>query len=118
MSVPTLDLVPLPGPPADPPRAALVIQLVALATGVAPAAIGARARGDATTVRARHLALYLAHTAFGWPLKRVAAAFGRDRSTVSYACAVVEDGRDDPRLDRSLAALETMLQAAPEGLLA
>ncbi|MBE7219231.1 MAG: chromosomal replication initiator DnaA [Caulobacteraceae bacterium] len=116
MSIP---LVPLPpsDPPADSPRAALVIQLVALATGVSPVEIGAPRRGDAGVVRARHLAMYLAHTAFGWPLKRVAAAFGRDRSTVSYACATVEDGRDDPRLDRSVTALETMLQAAPEGWL-
>lgn len=56
--------------------------------------------------RARHVAIYLAHVAFGVSLGAAAAAFGRDRKTVAYACRVIEDARDAPAFDAALAGLE------------
>ena len=111
--------------PARPPArtiddfalAALVAQLVGLSTGLCAREITSRARGDACVSHARQTAMYLAHTAFGWPLARVGHAFGRDRTTAGYACGLIEDQRDDPRFDARLDALEAMLRAAPEGLL-
>jgi chromosomal replication initiation ATPase DnaA len=46
-------------------------------------------------------------------LGRVAAVFGRDRSTVSHACRVIEGRREDPRFNRWLEALERAAAAAP-----
>ncbi len=38
------------------------------------------------------------------------AFFQRDRTTVAHACGVVEDLRDDPRFDRVLELLETIVR--------
>ncbi|WP_349433462.1 hypothetical protein [Pararhizobium sp. A13] len=45
-------------------------------------------------------------------------AFGRDRTTVSHACNVVEDRRDDPAFDDFVASVERVLTSvfgAPGG---
>ncbi|MFD1252775.1 MULTISPECIES: helix-turn-helix domain-containing protein [Devosia] len=60
--------------------------------------------------KARHLAMYLAHVVFGESLARVGVAFGRDRTTVSHACAQIEDLRDDPSFDAEICRLERCLQ--------
>jgi chromosomal replication initiation ATPase DnaA len=39
-----------------------------------------------------------------------ARAFGRDRSTVSYACHRIEDEREDPAFDERLDALERLIR--------
>lgn len=65
-----------------------------------------RRRGSRRTARARHVAMYLAHVVYGLSLVAVGAGFGRDRTTVAYACGTVEDARDDPAFDAALAGLE------------
>tara|TARA_R110002124_G_scaffold161732_1_gene328954 strand:+ start:202 stop:558 length:357 start_codon:yes stop_codon:yes gene_type:complete len=87
-------------------RAALAIQLIATATGVSAERITARRHRGSRACRARWLALYLAHIAFGWPLERVGHAFGLNRATVSAACRWVEDERDRASLDVWLDRLE------------
>jgi chromosomal replication initiation ATPase DnaA len=64
-------------------RAAFVTSLVAMTTGVCPAQIQSRTRNKAEAARARQIAMYLSHVSFEWPLARVGAAFGRDRTTAS-----------------------------------
>jgi chromosomal replication initiation ATPase DnaA len=59
----------------------------------------ASTRGSPRAAFARQVAMYLAHVVCGLSLSEVGAAFARDRTTVAHACAVVEDGRDDPDLD-------------------
>ncbi len=113
-----LDLAaPRPPSPGDtaPDRAlaAFITQLVAMTTGVAASEIAAMTRRDNRTCTARQMAMYLAHIGCGWPLQRVALAFGRDRSTVSYACHRIEDLRDAPALDALLDACEACVRAAP-----
>ena len=105
-----------PPPPRDDGDAAtatLIVHLVAFATGVGAHELASATRSGAAAARARQVAMYLAHTALSWPLGRVAQAFGRDRSTASYACARVEDWRDDAAFDARLGELEACLQAAP-----
>lgn len=50
--------------------------------------------------------MYLVHIVFGGTYKQVGALFGRERTTVAYACALVEDERDDAALDGKLDLLE------------
>lgn len=61
--------------------------------------------------RARQLAMYLCHVALGRSLQEVGDIFGRDRTTVSYACALMEDMRDDRSFDDAVAALELRIEA-------
>jgi chromosomal replication initiation ATPase DnaA len=60
--------------------------------------------------RARQIAMYVSNVVFGVGMTECARAFGRDRSTVSYACHRVEDERDDPTLDGRLDALERSIR--------
>lgn len=95
-------------------RAAFVTSLVSMATGVCPSDIGSRTRNRAEAARARQIAMYLSHISFEWPLTRVGAAFGRDRTTAGYACHLVEDLRDDADFDAHLSAMEACLKYAPQ----
>jgi chromosomal replication initiation ATPase DnaA len=65
-------------------------------------------RGRSRVAFARQVAMYLAHVTFGLTLTMVGRAFGRDRTTVSHACALVEDARDNPEFDRTLEVLESI----------
>ncbi len=78
----------------DRAKAAFVVHLVALATGVPPKEIMQESRARSQAARARWLALYLIHVGFSLPLMRVAAVFGRDRSSVGLAVRRVEDWRE------------------------
>src|SRR5688500_16723856 len=73
--------------------------LVAAALRVDPLAIRSKRRGKAAVAEARQAAMYLAHVSLGLSLARVGEPFGRDRTTVAYACARVEDSRDDTDRD-------------------
>lgn len=61
--------------------------------------------------RARQLAMYLSHVVLGRTLSEIGEVFGRDRTTVSYACAVIEDMRDDPQFDDTVSGLERQIEA-------
>jgi chromosomal replication initiation ATPase DnaA len=67
-------------------------------------------RGRSRVAFARQVAMYLAHVSFGMTLTTVGQAFGRDRTTVAHACALVEDARDDPEIDRTLELLEAIVK--------
>jgi len=76
----------------------------------------ARSRGSARTAFARQVAMYLAHVACGISLTDVGALFGRDRTTMSHACSLVEDKRDDPDLDCRLEHLEQAIACLIDAL--
>ena len=67
-------------------------------------------RGRSRVAFARQVAMYLAHVSFGMTLTTVGQAFGRDRTTVAHACALVEDARDAPEIDRTLEMLEAIVK--------
>ncbi|AVF02520.1 MULTISPECIES: helix-turn-helix domain-containing protein [Devosia] len=84
--------------------------LVAQHTNVDVSMIFHARRCRINTARARQLAMYLAHVVLGESLTDIGMAFGRDRTTVSYACNLIEDMRDDVEFDREVTDLEMRLQ--------
>jgi chromosomal replication initiation ATPase DnaA len=90
----------------DRTKAGLAMHLVAARTGALPRLMSAGGRLDPPTSRARWLAMYLAHIAFGWTLERVGHAFGLNRATVGAACRWAEEERDVRTVDELLIQLE------------
>ena len=86
-------------PRKDEDRAYLAGALTAYALGLKAEDVLGGTRGSSGEARARQIAMYLLRASLGMSLSRVARAFARDRSTVSYACQVIEDLRDDPDFD-------------------
>ncbi|MCD7111020.1 hypothetical protein LRX75_18455 [Rhizobium sp. DKSPLA3] len=60
----------------------------------------------------RQIAMYVSHVVLQVSLTDIGVAFGRDRSTVSYSCHVVEDRRDDADFDAFVTAIERVITAA------
>lgn len=97
----------------DQVKAGLALHMAAVATGVPVDRMrGVRLVADAS--RARRLALYLAHVAFGWTLDQVADVFGVNRATAGTACRWAEDRRDRPDDDALMERLEGLMRAAVE----
>ena len=90
-------------------KAGLAVHLVAARTGTRPERMVGGGRLDPRSSRARWLAMYLSHVAFGWTLERVSHVFGVNRASVGTACRWVEDERDRPELDALLDRLESLL---------
>ncbi len=67
-------------------------------------------RCPAPVAFARQIAMYVAHVWLGLTLTDVGRHFGRDRTTVAHACRVVEDRREDPRIDRMLSSIESAVE--------
>jgi chromosomal replication initiation ATPase DnaA len=95
-------------------RADAALHLSALAFGVPVAEMLRRERVRPRACRTRWSAMYLAHVAFGWPLERVAHAFGLNRATSSTACRWAEDERDRGDYDTLMDGLESCLRAVME----
>ncbi len=90
---------------------ALAVRLAASAAGVAASEVVTHRRSSRRVSTARQIGMYLAHTAAGLPLAKVAAYFGRDRTTAAHACRLIEDRRDDRKFDAELSELEDLLHA-------
>ena len=95
---------------ADETRAGLALHVVAASTGVSMRALGQGQRLGVAALRARRLAMYLAHVGYGWTLERVAHAFGMNRTTAAKACTWAENQREQPALDALLETLEGCLR--------
>lgn len=63
-------------------------------------------RGRANVALARQTAMYLTHVGLRLSMTQVGILFERDRTTVSHACMIIEDRRDDPDFDLALELLE------------
>lgn len=87
----------------------VVEQAVGLAFRVSPRELRAPTRRRARVAFARQVAMYMAHIACGLSMTEVGALFGRDRTTVAYACGIVEDRRDDTEFDCFLDDLEAAI---------
>jgi hypothetical protein len=66
-------------------------------------------RGSAAAALARHIAIYLCVVDLEISRIRVAAAIGRDRTTVGHAVRRIEDRRDDATFEAELLGLEARL---------
>src|ERR1043165_8030111 len=98
-----------PASPARPPSARTcrwVAFCVARDFGLQPGDLFGPTRGAPRVAYARQVAMYLAHIGFALSFGTISRVFDRDRTTVAHACHVVEDGRDEFRLDLRLEALE------------
>jgi chromosomal replication initiation ATPase DnaA len=62
--------------------------------------------------RVRQVAMYVAHVVLKLNMTDIGRAFARDRTTVLYACHLVEDLRDDPDFDRIIMMTERVALAA------
>lgn len=91
----------------------IVVRTVSGETGVRYCDFFASSRMRLHTAGARQLAMYLCHVLLGMTMTQVGQFFGRDRTTVAYACAHVEDMRDEGGdYDRRLVDLEERIDAA------
>ena len=90
-------------------RTRLAEAAVSRALDISLAELRAATRRKAPVAFARQMAMYLSHVALGVSLTRTAACFGRDRTTASHACRVIEERRDDPTFDVQLCRLEEAL---------
>ena len=88
------------------PWLAVVEAAISSVTAVAVAQMRSPRRGPQRVARARQLAAYVGHVGSRVPIAEVAAALGRDRSTLSHACRAVEQRRDDPSFDAAVTLLE------------
>ena len=88
-----------------------VIALVSKSKNVPRRVLMNRSRCRAPAARARQLAMYLSYVMLGRTLAEIGGIFGRDRTTVSYACARIEDMRDDPLFDAEVSRLEQVIEA-------
>ncbi len=93
-------------------RAELAVSISAAAVGADREDVIGNGRSH-RVVLARQVAMYLVHVACGISLGRVAAAFGRDRSTVAYAIRALELRRDQPEFDNWVQALEESIVHTP-----
>lgn len=62
--------------------------------------------------RVRQIAMYAAHVTLALSMRDVGQGFGRDRTTVLYACHQIEDMRDDEEFDRIVSTTERVIAAA------
>ncbi|WP_332691446.1 helix-turn-helix domain-containing protein [Bosea sp. (in: a-proteobacteria)] len=95
-----------PDPLSRSARARLAEIVVCAALRLPLAALRQERRGVSRVAFGRQVAMYLAHVGLGLNLSQVGLAFGRDRTTVRHACALVEDRRSQPGFELALAALE------------
>lgn len=69
-------------------------------------------RSGADVTRVRQIAMYVTHVALGISMAEVARGFARERTTVRYACQLIEDMRDDVDFDRAIVTTERVAVAA------
>ncbi len=91
-------------------------RVVAMASNVSLSEMRSRSRCKADVAMARQIAMYLAHTKFSILMTEVGLHFCRDRTTVSYACAQIEDRRDEFSFDLMICQLEALLGEAVEAI--
>lgn len=89
-----------------------VIDLMAALFSISGRQLRSPKRHGRSVSRVRQIGMYIAHTTLGLRMVDVAAGFGRDKSTVMYACHLVEDLRDDIEFDRIVARAEQIVRVA------
>ncbi|HXZ68196.1 MAG TPA: helix-turn-helix domain-containing protein [Alphaproteobacteria bacterium] len=91
----------------------MTLGVVSLALGISPSDILSSSR-RAPAVYGRQLAMYLLNTIFRMKHTHIGRALGRDRTTATYACRVIEELRDDPSVEMLLGACEASLTGLRE----
>ena len=68
-------------------------------------------RGKAKYALARQVAMYLMHICLGKTFSQIGRIFRRDRTTVSHACQLIEDKRENLNMDWTLSLMEQSVSA-------
>ena len=92
--------------------AQLVCAIVSIEFGVSTKDLLSATKGPSHMSFARQVAMYLMHVVFQIRIAGVGRAFGRDPSTASYACRIIEDERENPLFDHKLQILEEFLNSS------
>jgi hypothetical protein len=101
--------------PAPPDGSRALCRIGAAVAGgafrVDPQELAAATRRRKRVAWTRQAAMYHIHVGFGIDFTATGRGFGRDRTTVRHACALIEGARDAEPLDRALDQLEHSLRA-------
>jgi chromosomal replication initiation ATPase DnaA len=89
-----------------------MIDIAAALFNVSGKAIRQPGRSSLDVSRVRQVAMYVAHVVLRLNMGDIGKAFGRDRTTVLYACQMIEDLRDDEDFDRIITMTERVALAA------
>ncbi|MCR9120691.1 MAG: hypothetical protein NXH91_00275 [Phyllobacteriaceae bacterium] len=89
-----------------------VIDLIAVLFCVSGRHLRSPQRHGRAIARVRQIGMYVAHTTLAIRMADVATGFGRDKSTVMYACHLVEDMRDDIEFNRIVSRVEQIVRVA------
>ena len=100
----------------DRARARIVVSAVAMEFSVPEFVLTSRLKGSHQVSYARQIAMYLMRCIYGSTKQRIADIFERHYTTVSHACNLIEEHREDPVLDEKLLNLENFLCQAPQGM--
>ena len=93
--------------------ARLVVSAVAMEFAVPSFVLSSRYKGRSEISYARQISMYLMCCVYGLTKQRIAEVFERHYTTVSHACRLIEEQRDDPVFDAKLLNLEHFLGQAP-----
>lgn len=89
-----------------------VIDLLAVLFSVSGKHLRSPKRHGRSVARVRQVGMYVAHVTLGMRMIDVATGFGRDKSTVMYACHLIEDLRDDLEFNQIVAKAEEITRIA------
>jgi len=93
--------------------ARLVVSAVAIEFAVPSFVLSSKLKGTSEVSYARQIAMYLMRCVYGLTKQRIAELFERHYTTVSHACRLIEEQRDDSIFDAKLLRLENFLRQAP-----
>lgn len=89
-----------------------VLDIVAALFNVSGRELREAGRSSTSVTRVRQIGMYTAHVILGLNMAEVGRGFGRDRTTVQYACHLVEDMRDDEDFDSVVNMTERVVTVA------
>lgn len=94
----------------------IVVSAVAMEFAVPNFIMESPRGGSSDVIYARQISMYLLGCVFNISKQRIGTVFGRHYSTVSHACRLIEQDREDPVLDAKLLKLENFLRQTPTSL--
>ena len=95
--------------PGDKLLATFINQMVASAFELPAERLLRVDRGNARATRARQISIYLMHTTLSFSFSTISRIYNKDRTTIGYACRVIEDLRDGPAFDDRIIELEKII---------
>lgn len=89
-----------------------VIDIAAALFNVSGRELRSPGRSVLAVSRVRQIAMYLAHVTLRLSMRDVGQGFGRDRTTVLYACHLIEDLREEEEFDDIVTRVEQVVMVA------